>query len=148
MDLNRSHLGHTHFWARPMTRRTFLGTAAIAGGAAATAGMWLPQLVAADTDELATVFPRPIPGGVSAFGVHIHHYPPLPLLGSGPINEPSAITDFNGIVGITRVIGSGIGTNIETGAQARLSYQVDNGFNTGLYVGEDGQTHHGSFAFI
>ncbi len=94
MDWNHSHLGHTHFWARPMTRRTFLGTAAIAGGAAATAGLWLPELVKADTDELATVFPLPIAGGVKPFGIFIHHFPPVPLLGPGPINEPSQITDF------------------------------------------------------
>jgi hypothetical protein len=148
MTLNHSHMGHVHFWGRPMTRRTFLGTAAVAGSAAVTAGMWLPQLVAADTDELATVFPLPIPGGVSPFGIFIHHFPPVPLKGPGPINEPSQITDFNGLVGVTRVFGEGTGTDLATGVKTRLSYQVDNGYMSGLYVGEDGGTHHGTFAFI
>ena len=35
MDIERSHLGRAHFWMRPITRRGFLGTAALAGGAAA-----------------------------------------------------------------------------------------------------------------
>ncbi|TMD86266.1 MAG: twin-arginine translocation signal domain-containing protein, partial [Chloroflexi bacterium] len=50
MDVNRSHLGHAHFWMRAITRRGFLGSAALAGGAAATAGAWLPQLARADFD--------------------------------------------------------------------------------------------------
>ena len=148
MTWSHDHMGHTHFWGRPMTRRAFLGTAALAGGAAATAGMWLPELVKADTDELATVFPLPIAGGVSPFGIFIHHFPPVPVLGPGQINEPSQITDFNGLVGVCRVTGSGTGIDTATGAKTPLNFQVDNGFMTGLYVGEDGGTHHGTFAFI
>jgi hypothetical protein len=131
-----------------MSRRTFLGSAALAGGAAVTAGVWLPQLAASADSEVATVFPRPIPGGVSPLGIFIHHFPPVPVLGPGPINEPSQITDFNGLVGITRVTGAGTGTDLATGAQTRFSYQVDNGFMSGLYVGEDGRHHHGTFAFV
>jgi hypothetical protein len=102
----------------------------------------------ADTDELATVFPLPIAGGVSPFGIFIHHFPPVPVFAPGPINEPSQITDFNGLVGVTRVTGAGTGTDLATGAQTRLTYQVDNGFMSGLYVGEDGANHHGTFAFV
>jgi len=148
MDLNRSHHGHTHFWMRPVTRRSFIGSAALAGGAAATAGAWLPQLARADIDGVATVFPEPIPGGVAPFGIPIHHFPPVPVLGPGPINEPSQITDFNGMVGVCRVTGAGTATDETTGATSRLNFQVDNGFMDGLYVGEDGLTHHGTFAFI
>jgi hypothetical protein len=148
MDLNRSHLGHSHFWMRPITRRGFLGSAALAGGAAATAGAWMPQLAKADFDGVATVFPKPIPLGVAPFGIPIHHIPPFPVVSPGPINEPSQITDFNGMVGVCRVFGSGTGTDEVTGATSRLSFQVDNGFMDGLYVGEDGQTHHGTFAFV
>jgi hypothetical protein len=148
MNLTHTHIGHTHPWDAAMTRRKFLGSAALAGGAALTAGMW-PSLVMAESEEHATVFPRPIPGGVLAFGtIPIHHFPPIPVLGPGPINEPSAMTDFKGIVGVTRVLGSGVGTDTITGVQTRLNYQVDNGFNTGLYIGEDGKRHRGTFAFI
>jgi hypothetical protein len=120
----------------------------LAGGAAATAAIWLPDVAKADFDGVATVLPRPIPGGVAPFGIPIHHFPPVPVFGPGPINEPSQITDFNGLVGLCRVTGAGTGTDLTTGAQTRLSYQVDNGFMSGLYVGEDGSHHHGTFAFV
>jgi len=148
MDLHRNPLGHAHFWMRPVTRRSFLGSAALAGGAAATAGAWLPQLARADFDGVATVFPKPIPIGVAPFNIPIHHIPPFPVFSPGPINEPSQITDFNGMVGVCRVFGGGTGTDEATGATSRLTFQVDNGFMDGLYVGEDGQTHHGTFAFV
>jgi len=146
--VNRSHFGHTHFWARTMTRRSFLGSAALASGAAVTAGAWLPEIAKADFDKVATVLPRPIPGGVKPFGIMIHHFPPVPFIAPGPINEPSEITDFNGLVGVCRVTGAGTGTDTSTGAKTRYSYQVDNGFMSGLYVGEDGHSHHGTFAFV
>jgi hypothetical protein len=125
-----------------------LGAAAATAGALAT-GLRIPP-VFADNDKLATVFPRPIPGGVTVkfptpapeVDVFIHHFPPTVPNDGLPISEPSQITDFNGVVGVTRVIGRGTGT---TGA---LSYQVDNGFMSGLYRGEDGLMHHGTFAFI
>ena len=129
-----------------ITRRTFLGAAAMATGAVAT-GLRLPATLAAD-DEVATVFPLPIPGGVSPFGIFIHHFPPVPVLGPASINEPSQITDFNGLVGVCRVTGSGTGTDTSTGMTSRLNYQVDNGFMSGLYVGEDGKHHQGTFAFV
>jgi len=150
MTLDRSHAGHAHFWARPMTRRMFLGSAALAGGAAATSPVWLPELAKADIESTATVLPNPIPQGVKplGLGILVHHFPPDPLFGPGPINEPSEITDFNGLVGQCRVFGHGTGTDTTTGATTRYSFQVDNGFMDGLYVGRDGLTHHGTFAFI
>jgi hypothetical protein len=108
----------------------------------------LPQLARADFDGVATVFPKPIGIGAVPFGVPVHHFPPVPVQLPGPINEPSQITDFNGMVGICRVTGAGTATDEATGATSRLNFQVDNGFMDGLYVGEDGQTHHGTFAFV
>jgi hypothetical protein len=133
-------------WHRTLSRRGFLSATAAATGALAM-GFRAPAVVA-DNDELATVFPLPIPGGVSPFGIFIHHFPPVPVLGPGPINEPSQIFDFNGLVGITRVTGAGTGTDTSTGVQTRLSFQVDNGFMSGLYRGEDGRMHHGTSAFV
>lgn len=148
MTLNRSHLGHAHFWTRPITRRTFLGSAAVAGSAAATAGALLPELAHADFEGIAGAAPRPIGIGVTPFGIPIHHFPPVPVLGPAKINEPSQITDFNGMVGVCRVFGAGTGTDRATGAKSRLTFQVDNGFMDGLFVGLDGNTHHGTFAFV
>lgn len=146
--MSRKHLGHSHTWDVAITRRKFLGSAALAGGAAIGTGIWMPQLASAADEDVATVLPRPIPGGITALGVFIHHFPPVPLKGPGPINEPSEITDFKGLVGVCRVTGSGTGTDLTTGVSTRLSYQVDNGFMSGHYVGEDGRHHHGTFAFV
>ncbi|HKW71908.1 MAG TPA: twin-arginine translocation signal domain-containing protein [Candidatus Dormibacteraeota bacterium] len=148
MTLNPSHRGHVHFWMRPISRRAFLGSAALAGGAALSAEAWAPMIARADSDGVAKVFPRPIPGGVKPLGIFIHHFPPVPVLGPAAINEPSQITDFNGMVGVCRVTGHGTGTNLTTRVQTPYSFQVDNGFMDGLYVGEDGKHHHGTFAFV
>lgn len=144
----RRHFGHGHLLTRTMSRRTFLGSAALAGAAAASASAWLPQVAKADFDGVATVLPKPIGIGVAPFGIPIHHFPPVPVFGPAVINEPSQITDFNGMVGICRVTGAGTGTDLTTGATTRLNFQVDNGFMEGLYVGEDGATRHGTFAFV
>ena len=53
------HVGHAHFWERALTRRQFLGTAAAAGGAAATAPLWMTQVAQASGGT-----PTPIPGGL------------------------------------------------------------------------------------
>lgn len=47
------------------------------------------------------------------------------------INEPSNITDFDGFVAFTRIRGSGIGTNTNTGKTQNLAFQADMGFNQG-----------------
>ena len=147
MNWNHSHLGHQHFWARPLSRRQFLGTTASVAGALATSPLWMPSFALAG-DRVASVAPRPIGIGVAPFGIPIHHFPPLPLLGPTVINEPSQITDFNGFVGITRVRGTGTGTDTTTGTTHPVNFQVDNGFMDGVYVGEDGEVHRGTFAFV
>lgn len=133
-----------HLAWHALSRRQFLGAAAATAGALAT-GLRIPNVLA-DTDELATVFPLPIPGTFNVvfpdITVPIHHFPPVVANDGLPIDEPSEITDFNGLVGTTRVTGFGVGNG------RTLSYQVDNGFMSGLYRGEDGRMHHGTFAFI
>lgn len=133
---------HRHRW-HLVSRRQFLGAAAVTAGALAT-GLRIPKVLA--EDDVASVFPLPIPGtftvtlGTDTF--LIHHFPPVVPNGSLPINEPSQITDFNGAVGVCRVKGSGVGSS------GPLNYQVDNGFMSGTYRGEDGLIHDGTFAFI
>jgi hypothetical protein len=138
-----------HLWWHSVSRRQFLGAAAAATGALA-AGLRIPSVLA-DNDKLATVFPLPIPGGITVkflspppeLDIFVHHFPPTVTNDGLPISEPSQITDFNGVVGVTRVIGSGVDSS-----GSPLSYQVDNGFMSGLYRGEDGRMHHGTSAFI
>lgn len=136
----------SHQWWHSVTRRQFLGAAAATAGVLAT-GLRIPNVLG-DTDELATVLPNPIPGTFPVVfknpdqTVLVHHFPtPVPN-DSLPIGEPSEITDFNGVVGLCRVKGSG------TGSTGLLNYQVDNGYMSGLYRGVDGLMHHGTFAFI
>ena len=141
---------NSHLWWHSVSRRQFLGAAAAATGALAT-GLRIPSVLA-DTDTTATVFPLPIPGGITVSfpnpapapptSVFIHHFPPVVPNDGLPISEPSQITDFNGVVGVCRAKGSGVGT------AGPRTYQVDNGFMSGLYRGEDGRMHHGTFAFI
>ena len=132
-----------------VTRRQVIG-----GMAAATAGMLLvpsplATAAAASDDDAesgrrgeSSVLPRPIPGGVlTPVGVFIHHFP-------GPTRglEASQITDFKGFVGSAHITGTGTGT-LE-GVQKRLTYDLDNRFMQGTYVGVDGQRHFGTFGFI
>jgi hypothetical protein len=134
------HVGHAHFWERLQSRRRFL-EAAGAAGLALSSGLWWPERALAGHK---TSPPKPIPGGVLAGappGHFIHHIPP------GPVDqghEPSQITDFNGFVGNCRITGTGTGT----GFAKPLLFQADMGFMKGVYVGEDGKRHRGTFAFI
>ena len=134
---------------RSVTRRQVIG-----GMAAATAGILLvpapsaaASAVSDDDSESgrraeSTVLPRPIPGGVlTPVGVFIHHFP-------GPTRgrEESQITDFKGFVGGAQITGTGTGT-LE-GVQKRLTFELDNRFMQGTYVGVDGLRHFGTFGFI
>jgi hypothetical protein len=146
---NRSHMGHLHIWQHAMSRREFLGATAGAASVMATSGLWMPTLAIAD--DIATVPPRPIPGGITvpiSPPVFIHHFPISITTNPFSTNDPSQITDFDGFVTDCRVRGGGTGTDTSTGVASRLLFQVDNGFMDGTYVGVDGQQHEGTFGFI
>ena len=145
------HIGHAHFWERAMSRDQFIKTAAVATGAAASAQLWLPSLAhaaaapnAATTSvaKLGAAAPKPIPGGVNP-GVPggpslIHVFPP-----GSPNDEPSAITDFGGVVGIAHVTGTG-----KDGTGASLVFDTDMRFMRGVYIGTDGHRHVATFGFV
>ena len=137
------HFRRFHFDARNITRRGFLSTATAAAGLAVASEFALaPRAMAADK----TAEPTPIPGGAMLAGVAIHHNP-LPAVPSTPltqINDPSEIGDFNGMIIDTQIRGLGTGT----GLAAPVSFRADMGAMQGVYVGEDGKHHHGSFVFI
>ncbi len=126
-------VGHAHFWERAMSRRALLGSAAGAAGAVAAGGLFRPAL-AGGSD------PKPIPGGLMAGGVGYHVYLP----GAGA--EPSTITDFNGVVAIQQVGGTGMGR--QGGVVAPFPFEVDVRFMRGRYIAEDGKLRKGTFAFI
>jgi hypothetical protein len=94
---------------------------------------------------------KPIPGGIVPFtpyGVPVHHNPLNPAVSLADISDPSAITDFDGLVGLTHIRGGGTGTDTSTGATTPLAYQADMGFGQGKFIGIDGRLHLGTFAFV
>lgn len=129
-------VGHDHFMARALSRRNFLKVSAGTTGALLASGA-LASIAHADdgASPPATVPPVPIPGTVFP-GAPFHIR--LPVLG----DEPSAITDFKGIVGLAVIDGAGT-----AGDGTRLVFEADIRFMQGLYVGVDGNRHHGTFAF-
>ena len=141
--------GHTHFWQRALSRRQAVQTAAGAGLLALGGSLSMPKLaMAAQSGQAA---PKPIPGGLDLGGGNIIHvYSPEPGV------EPSTITDFRGFVGINHVQGEGTvttggdggGLSTPTVTGDRLVYDADMRFMKGLYLGEDGEEHTGTFAFI
>lgn len=94
---------------------------------------------------------KPIPGGVvpfKPFGVPVHHNPLNPAVSLAAISDPSQITDFDGLVGLTHIRGGGTGTDTSTGTTTPLAYQADMGFGQGKFIGIDGRLHTGTFAFV
>lgn len=141
-----------HIHRSGASRRAFLGTA----GAALGAGLLSPSSVYAHRDDDdkqhgEDAQPNPIPGGVAPFapfGVFIRHNPLNPLKPLAMINDPSQITDFDGVVGLTHIRGVGTGTNTLTHVSKPMSYQADMGFSKGKFIGTDGHRHEGTFAFV
>jgi hypothetical protein len=134
------HRQHAASAAASISRRQFFGSAV---GLAMSAGL-SKTLGAQNGNPHVDATPNPIPGGVSPFGVFIHHFPVSPS--STPIaniTEPSQITDFNGFVGLNRIRGIGSGTGFPL-----LNFQADVGFMVGEYVAVDGKHYNASFGFI
>jgi hypothetical protein len=130
---------------RLLSRRRFLQAAAGTVGALG-AGLLLPtRALAAGRD------PKPIPGGNDnpAGGPFIHAHLPGPADAAPPNgNEPSLITDFDGLIGVARVQGTGTGTNTDTGETSPLLFDADLRFMQGLYQSVDGRFLQAGFVFI
>ena len=123
-------------------RRSFLQRTAGAAGLALASGLWTPQPV---KGQITGAEPNPIPGGGMAFGIQVHHFPlPTNAPPLDKINDPSEITDFNGVIGDTQIRGGGNGT----GFSQTLAFRADMGFMQGEYVGVDGEHHQGTFVFV
>lgn len=142
-------IGHAHFWERAVSRRTMLlGTAAAAG--VVVGGRILPPRLATVAGAASAADPRPIPGGIMVLdGRRYHAYGPGrvdPLDKTSPINEPSTITDFDGVVAITQTVGDG--TSVERGVEVPVTFDADMRFMAGRFVGSDGDIHQGAFGFI
>ncbi len=129
--------GHAHFWERAAhSRRSFLQA-----GATLAAGLAIPPMLRASPEQ---ALPNPIPGGLDLLGNgHIFH---VYLPGTAP--ELSTITDFNGALGATEVLGSWSGGGVTPTADTPLVFDADMRFMAGEYIGTDGRHHQGTFAFV
>ena len=137
MNSNQSHWGHDHFWQRALSRRKFLSTAALAGGAVMTSPLWAAKL--AEAAAFAEADPRFIPGGTKL------PFQPTPFHFFFPgAGDPSTITDFDGMVGIADIGNTG-GTGTPGGP---LRWKADVRFMKGTYIGTEGDTRTGAFAFV
>jgi hypothetical protein len=98
--------------------------------------------------SLPSVSPIPIPAlfnpGLGGPDVHFQLPGPADNTNTGRIGgEPSTITDFNGFVGVAHVEGTGTDNQGNT-----LFWDVDLRFMDGVYKGDDGEIHQGTFAFV
>lgn len=145
-----SHRGHAHFWERALSRRHVVQAAAGTAALALGGGFSVPRLARAAQADGAT--PKPIAGGFDPLGTGdlIHFVLP----GTGV--ELSTIGDFRGAVGVTHVEGEGTvttgggggGMSTPTATGDHLLFDADMRFMRGVYLGEDGQEHEGTFGFV
>jgi hypothetical protein len=119
-----------------LSRRRFMGAVT---GSALGAGLLWPAAVAgaASTSKL----PKPTTNVVSLGGKDFH------LTFFGPGIDPSSLTDFKGSVGVADVQGTGTASS-PGGTTETLLFDTDMRFASGVYVGQDGAVHDGTFAFV
>jgi hypothetical protein len=125
-----------HLDSAALTRRRLLG-GFVGSVASCLVCVGLPRGIAraAQLPPEDPAAPKPIPGGIR----NTHHF--LPGRGA----KVSTIDDFDGVVGIAHLAGSGTGT-LADGATVPLTYLIDNRFMVGEYLGVDGAHRSGTFA--
>jgi hypothetical protein len=140
-----------------LTRRNLIrGAAGTAVGAGVLLGSGL-RLSAGDggDDEgehnKCKAVPRPIPHITTPPGAHFFFPGPVdanPTTSPNTGHDPSIITDFSGMIANADMIFSGVGTDLNTGASAKYDFHADMRLMDGVFVGLDGDQHHGSIGFI
>jgi hypothetical protein len=132
-------LSSLHYARHRLSRRAFIGGAAAATGAALGSGLF--SATAASATSHSNAAPRPTPTTLTVEGIDFH------LTSFGPGMDPSVITDFKGLVGVADVQGTGIAKNPD-GSVETLLFDTDMRFMQGIYVGQDGAVHRGTFGFV
>jgi hypothetical protein len=128
-----------HHVKHVLSRRAFIG--GTAGATAATVGAGLLGPVKALAAPSSNPTPKPTTNTVTLNGITFS------LTFFGPGMDPSTITDFNGFVGVADVQGTGTGTSPD-GSTETLLFDTDMRFMSGVYVGQDGKVHKGTFGFV
>jgi hypothetical protein len=148
-----------------LSRRSFFGRAAAAGGAMLL-GSGIPSKVWADDDDTESRcgtpglcdFPVPIPHINTPPPGGAHFYFPGPVNGAAAPTDPSGahpegrdpsvIFNFKGFIGLADLNLTGTGTDLKTGATAQYTFHTDMRFMHGVFVGTDLIERNASFAFI
>jgi hypothetical protein len=131
----------SHFARHGLSRRGFIGGAAVAAaGASLGSGLLWPAAASAGSFSIAP--PRPTPATTTINGVDFHFVDPFH---AGV--DPSSITDFKGLVGVADVQGTGTARNPD-GSVETLLFDTDMRFMQGTYVGLDGAVHEATFGFV
>jgi hypothetical protein len=120
---------------RGLSRRRFLHAAAGTLGALSVSFLWPARILAAGRD------PTPIPAGFNFPGPADAKGTADNPVGSpqNPGNDPSPINDFDGIIGVAAVQGTGTGTDTTTGDTTPLLFDSDVRFMQGVYRSVDGR---------
>jgi hypothetical protein len=130
----------SHFARHRLSRRAFIGGAAAAAtGASLGSGLLWPA--AGSATALASRAPKPTPNTTTINGVSFH------FVSFGPGVDPSSITDFKGSIGVADVRGKGTAEYAD-GRVETLLFDTDMRFMQGVYVGQDGAVHSGTFGFV
>ncbi len=136
-----------------VSRRQWLRKAAVAGGGLGLISS-LPQRAPADDGDeenggcilqAQCGQPLPIPHLTTIPFGSFHFFFPGPA--DAPAN-PSAITDFRGVIGQADLDLTGTGTDTTTGLTGHYAFHTDMRFMKGQFVALDGKVHTGAFAFI
>jgi hypothetical protein len=127
-----------HHARHGFSRRAFVGGAAAATGAALGSGLLSPATALAWNRRPA---PKPTTAIIPIEGLDFH----FTIFGPGV--DPSSITDFKGQVGVAEVQGTGTARNPD-GTVETLLFDTDIRFMKGVYVGQDGAVHRGTFGFV
>jgi hypothetical protein len=142
-----------------LSRRSFFGHAAIAGGSVLL-GSSITNKAWAEDEGLCGVcdFPVPIPHINTPPPGGAHFYFPGPVDGSAVATDPSGvhpegrdpsvIFNFKGFIGAADLELSGTGTDLTTGQSAPYTFHTDMRFMRGVFVGTDEIARRGSFAFV
>jgi hypothetical protein len=146
-----------------LSRRSFFGRAAIAGGAVLL-GSNIPGKVWADDASPCGSpglcdFPVPIPHinqPAPPGGAHFYFAGPVdgsPVAtdpsGAHPEGrDPSVIFNFKGFIGQADLNLTGTGTDLTTGQSAPYKFHTDMRFMHGVFVGTDEIERSASFAFV
>ena len=128
-----------HYARHRLSRRTFIGSAAVATGATVGSGLLWPAAGSAAAHRNRAPNPTVASFKLSGKTFHVSSF--------GPGMDPSSITDFKGVVGVADVRGKGVATNPD-GSTETLLFDTDMRFMKGVYVAQDGHTYRGTFGFV